>query len=105
MLAKIRQPEGRGCGFRCVTGLSGSKVSHLNFCLRTQPPETRHPWRTFSLPCHPWQGIAGYCMEYLRVAKSCYKANAAPPALWLTAVLANLQVKLIKFLCFPNILL
>ena len=32
-------------------------------------------------------------MEYLRAAKSCYKANAAPPALWLTAVLAGLQVR------------
>ncbi len=59
VLAKIRQPEGRGYGCRCVTGLSGSRVSPAGFGLRTQPPETRHPWRNSGLPCLPWQGIAG----------------------------------------------
>ena len=58
-LAKVRQPENRGCGVRGVTGLSGSKVSPVVLRLRTQPPETRRPWRGSGLPCHPWQGIAG----------------------------------------------
>ena len=34
-VGKFRQTEGRGCGIRCVTGLSGSKVSCLRAQMRT----------------------------------------------------------------------
>ena len=46
--------------------------------------------------------MAGHCWKsqgYLRAAKSCYKANAASPVLWLTAVLAGLFD---KWLLFPK---
>ena len=38
VLAKIRQPEGRGYGCRCVTGLSGSRA-----CLKNHPRHLHAP--------------------------------------------------------------
>ncbi len=58
------------------------------FWVRTQPLQSRRPWRGCSLPCHPWQGIAGRCRGYLRDSNSLHNAPSAYLALWPAAVLA-----------------
>ena len=84
-----RQSEGRGCGVRCVTGLSGSIVSPFLFSNADATAGNAPSMARFRLAL---PSVAGHCWELqgiLSATKSCYNTNAASPALCLTTVLAS----------------